>query len=42
MAVLCIATVVLYTGSAFWSVCIDDAVAQFGIPETVAQLGESH
>ena len=29
----------MYTGSAFWSVCIDDAVSRFGISETLAQLG---
>lgn len=39
-AAICIVTVAMYTGSAFWSVCIDDAVAEFGISETVAQLGE--
>ena len=30
----------MYTGSAFWSVCIDDAVSRFGISETLAQLGK--
>lgn len=38
--VLCIVTVATYTGSAFWSVCIDDLVHKFGVPEVVAQLGK--
>ncbi|KAF2480986.1 major facilitator superfamily domain-containing protein [Neohortaea acidophila] len=39
--VMCVVTVAMYTGSAFWSVCIDDAVKRFDISETVAQLGTS-
>lgn len=39
--VMCVVTVAMYTGSAFWSVCIDDAVKRFDISETVAQLGRS-
>ena len=37
--VICIVTVAMYTGSSFWSVCIDDAIEVFGIPNVVAQLG---
>lgn len=29
----------MYTGSAFWSVCIKEVVEEFGVPEVVAQLG---
>lgn len=39
-AVICITTVLMYTGSAFFSVCIDDVVETFGTSETVAQLGK--
>lgn len=33
-------TVALYTGSAFWSVCIDEAIVVFHTSNVVAQLGE--
>lgn len=39
-AVVSVATVALYTGAAFWSVCIDDIIEIFGVSNVVAQLGE--
>lgn len=39
-AVTSIVTVALYTGAAFWSVCIDEIVEIFHVPNVVAQLGE--
>lgn len=38
--VICIVTVAMYTGSAFWSVCIDDAIVVFHTSNVIAQLGE--
>lgn len=39
-AVTCLVTVALYTGSAFWSVCIDEAIVVFHTSNVIAQLGE--
>lgn len=39
-AAICVVTVAMYTGSAFWSVCIDDAIDVFNTTNVIAQLGE--